>query len=162
VTAETPVPIQGAQVCPCPPDGFDVWIGADVDNGIGRAARLGDAWYAGPSLSPADAAAKLELYRARLAAEGRTAAVFPIRRDVHVAETAGEAEDLRSDIANRGHRGFDPSVLVVGTPDEVADQFAAFGALGFTEIVTRQVHDDPTAALASTRRLGRVREALTG
>lgn len=162
MTVEAPVPIQGAQVCPLPPDGFEVWIGADVDNGIGRAARLGDAWYAGPSLSLGDAAAKLELYRSRLVAEGRTAAVFPIRRDVYVAETAARAEEVRVDIERSGHRGFAVSALVIGTPEEVAAQFAAFGDLGFTEIVTRQLHDDPDEALASTRRLGRVREILAG
>jgi alkanesulfonate monooxygenase SsuD/methylene tetrahydromethanopterin reductase-like flavin-dependent oxidoreductase (luciferase family) len=162
VTAEEPVPVQGAQVCPLPPGGVEVWIGADVDNGIGRAARLGDAWYAGPSIGLTDAAAKLELYRSRLVAEGRTTTTFPIRRDVHVAETASEGEDLRDEVARRGHRGFDPSVLVIGTPEEVAARFAAFGDLGFTEIVTRQIHDDPGEALASTRRLGRVREILAG
>jgi alkanesulfonate monooxygenase SsuD/methylene tetrahydromethanopterin reductase-like flavin-dependent oxidoreductase (luciferase family) len=162
VTAEQPVPVQGAQVSPRPPDGFQVWIGADVDNGIGRAARLGDAWYAGPSLTLADATTKLDRYRSRLAAEGRTTATFPIRRDVYVAESEADAEVVRTRIAEQGHRGFDPSVLVIGTPEDVAARFAAFGDLGFTEIVTRQLHDDPAAALASTRRLGRVREILAG
>jgi alkanesulfonate monooxygenase SsuD/methylene tetrahydromethanopterin reductase-like flavin-dependent oxidoreductase (luciferase family) len=162
VTAEHPVPIQGAQVSPRPPDGFDVWIGADVDNGIGRAARLGDAWYAGPSLTLDDAATKLELYRSRLVAEGRSASAFPIRRDVYVAETPDDAEQVRRRVADQGHRGFDPSVLVIGTPEEVAARFSAFGDLGFTEIVTRQLHDDPEAALASTRRLARVREIVAG
>jgi hypothetical protein len=109
-----------------------------------------------------EAAAKLALYRARLEAEGRTAEVFPIRRDVHVAGSAGEAETVRSGLAAAGHRGFDLSALAVGTPDEVAADFAALRDLGFTEIVTRQLSDDQDAALASTRRLAEVRQILAG
>lgn len=159
VTTTTPVPIQDAQVGPCP-DAYSVWIGADADNGIGRAARLGDAWYAGPSLTLAQARAKLDRYRSRLAAEGRHAEVFPLRRDVFVASTAGEAEDVRRAVARGGHRGFDPEVLVIGTVEEVAGAFAELGGLGFTEIVTRQLHDDPDAAVSSIRRLGLVRTLL--
>jgi alkanesulfonate monooxygenase SsuD/methylene tetrahydromethanopterin reductase-like flavin-dependent oxidoreductase (luciferase family) len=162
VTAEEPVPIQGARVAPCPPDGTSIWIGADVEIGIGRAARLGDAWYAGPSLTHADAAGKLEHYRARLAAEGRTATDYPIRRDVHVAASAAEADDVRAHLGASGHRGFDLDALAVGTPDEVAAHFAALRDLGFTEIVTRQLHDDQAAAVASTRRLAEVRAILAG
>jgi alkanesulfonate monooxygenase SsuD/methylene tetrahydromethanopterin reductase-like flavin-dependent oxidoreductase (luciferase family) len=160
VTTEEPVPIQGARIAPIPAEPATVWIGADAEIGIGRAARLGDAWYAGPALTETDAAAKLAHHRSRLEAEGRRATAHPIRRDVHVAGSAQEAEEVRRRIDAAGHRGFDAAALVIGTPDEVAARFAALGALGFDEIVTRQLVDDQDAALASTRRLAEVRERL--
>lgn len=162
VTAQEPVAIQDARIGPLPPDGIETWIGADAENGIGRAARLGDAWYAGPSLTIDDAAQKLGVYRDRLVAESRTPTGYPIRRDVHVAGSVAEADEVRARIEGGGHRGFDTSALAIGTPDQVAAHFAALGDLGFTEIVTRQLIDDQTSAGASTRRLAEVRTILAG
>lgn len=161
VTSEEPVPIQDAQVCPRPPADFQLWIGADAENGIGRAARLADAWYGNAGLTPSEAEEKIAYYRTRMEAEGRTPVDIPIRRDVHVAGSVSEAEDVRARLAEHGHRGFDLKALVVGTPDEVAAEFADLGSLGYTEVVTRQIVDDQSAAVASIRRLAEVRSQLT-
>jgi alkanesulfonate monooxygenase SsuD/methylene tetrahydromethanopterin reductase-like flavin-dependent oxidoreductase (luciferase family) len=161
VTTDAPIPIQGAQVCPRP-ESFRVWIGADAETGIGRAARLADAWYGNAGLTAAEAKDKIAYYRQRMTTEGRTPEEIPIRRDVHVAGSAAEAEDVRARLEQTGHRGFDLSALVVGTPDEVAAEFAHLRDLGFTEVVTRQIVDDQSAAVASIRRLAAVREILAG
>jgi alkanesulfonate monooxygenase SsuD/methylene tetrahydromethanopterin reductase-like flavin-dependent oxidoreductase (luciferase family) len=139
-----------------------VWIGADAETGIGRAARLADAWYGNAGLTPAEAADKIAYYRGRMEAEGRTPVDIPIRRDVHVAGSADEAADVRAQLADKGHRGFDLTALCVGTPDEVAAQFAHLRELGYTEVVTRQILDDQAAAVASIRRLAEVRQILEG
>jgi alkanesulfonate monooxygenase SsuD/methylene tetrahydromethanopterin reductase-like flavin-dependent oxidoreductase (luciferase family) len=158
VTAETPYPIQDAVVRPVPPSPVQVWIGADAENGIGRAARLGDTWYAGPSLTPDEAKAKLAYYLERCSIEGRRPAYLPIRRDVHVADSAADAERIRA--ASAGYRGMQASALVIGTPDEVAAEFRSLAALGFTEVVIRQLAEDHEDALASYRGLAEVHAAV--
>jgi alkanesulfonate monooxygenase SsuD/methylene tetrahydromethanopterin reductase-like flavin-dependent oxidoreductase (luciferase family) len=157
VTADEPFPVQKARIGPIPPEPVEVWIGADVEKAIGRAARLGHAWYAGPSLTLEEAESKLAHYRTRCEAEGTIPACYPIRRDVYVADSADDAERVRRPIEEHGYyRGFDHSVLVIGTPDEVARRFAELGALGYTEVVVRQAAGDQDDAVASIRRLAEV------
>ncbi|MCP4318507.1 MAG: LLM class flavin-dependent oxidoreductase, partial [Hyphomicrobiales bacterium] len=95
VTSEEPVPIQGAKIGPLPPEPVEVWIGAEADKAIGRAARLGDTWYAGPGLTPAAAGSKLAHYRQRCVVHEREPSCIPIRRDVHIADSESEAELMR-------------------------------------------------------------------
>jgi alkanesulfonate monooxygenase SsuD/methylene tetrahydromethanopterin reductase-like flavin-dependent oxidoreductase (luciferase family) len=137
-----------------------VWIGADVDKAIGRAARLGDAWYAGPNLTVEEATAKLAHYHARCEAHGRTPTCFPIRRDVYVGSSADDAARLRSWTDSTSYRGMDPSALAIGTPDEVAAYFRRLGELGFTDVIIRQLAPDQTDAVASMQRLREVRLAV--
>jgi alkanesulfonate monooxygenase SsuD/methylene tetrahydromethanopterin reductase-like flavin-dependent oxidoreductase (luciferase family) len=160
VTAEEPYPIQEAIVAPRPPEPVEVWIGADVDKAIGRAARLGDAWYAGPNLTVAEATTKLAHYKSRCEADARTPTCYPIRRDVYVGSSADDAARIRSWTDSTGYRGMDPSALVIGTPDDVTDYFRGLADLGFTDVVIRQLAPDQSDAVASMRRLGEVRQAL--
>jgi alkanesulfonate monooxygenase SsuD/methylene tetrahydromethanopterin reductase-like flavin-dependent oxidoreductase (luciferase family) len=160
VTAEEPYPIQDAAVGLRPPEPVEVWIGADAEKAIGRAARLGDAWYAGPGLTHEEAARKLVHYRQRCEAHGRVPTCFPIRRDVFLAGSAAEAADIRAAVTTEGHRGFNPTALAIGSPDEVAAHFRTLGETGYTDVIVRQLTDDQDQALASYRRLREVREAL--
>lgn len=158
VTAEEPVPIQGARVGPRPPHPIDVWIGAEADKAIGRAARLGDAWYAGPELTPSAAASKLALYLERCSVHHRYPTCTPIRREVYIADSPDDAERIRT--ATHGHRGIDPAALVIDTPDGAIESFAALAELGFTDVIIRQLAGDQSDAIDSYRRLAEVREAV--
>lgn len=159
VTADDPVPIQGALIGPRPSQPIEVWIGGDADKAIGRAARLGDAWYAGFH-TEAEAEAKLAHYRARLETHDRTPSCYPVRRDIYVADGAADAERLRRWALETNYRDMDPDALVIGTPDEVAVAFRRLGALGFTDVVVRQLAPDQTDAVASMRRLAAVKDEL--
>lgn len=160
VTAESPVAIQGANIGPRPPEPVEVWIGADAEKAIGRAARLGDAWYAGPGLTLAEAREKLDHYRRRCDAERRTPTRYPVRRDVHVADSADEADRMRAWVTETGYRGFDPDVPVIGRPDEVEARFRELAEIGFTDVVVRQLAPDHELAMSSYRLLAEVRATL--
>ncbi|MDZ7733565.1 MAG: LLM class flavin-dependent oxidoreductase [Acidimicrobiia bacterium] len=120
VTTEEPYPIQDAATGPTPPEPVEVWIGADAEKAIGRAARLGDAWYAGPNLTFAEAESKLAHHRDRCAAEGARPSCVPIRRDVYVADSPDDAARIRRPILEHGsYRGFDP--LGAGDPERPSE-----------------------------------------
>src|SRR5262249_62382208 len=78
-------------IAPRPSEPVEVWIGAGAAPAIDRAARLGDGWLAGPEIPLAEARTRLQLYRERCRAHGRTPSAVAIRRDVYVAESAGDA-----------------------------------------------------------------------
>ncbi len=152
---------EGARICPLPPLPIEIWIGASAPVAIERAARIGDAWLADPGLTLEQAARALEQYNTALAAFGRAnPTTVAIRRDIYVAESAADAQDTLALITSQGYRGFDPEALIIGTSEDVASQFQAFGELGFTDIIIRNLHRDPDKAIASTVRLAQVREFL--
>src|SRR5580700_7500030 len=73
---------------PMPP----VWIGANADIGIRRAARLGDCWYINPHSTLTTLARQLDLYKRALDECGKPfPAELPMRREVFVADTREEA-----------------------------------------------------------------------
>ena len=83
----SPKPLQR----PHPP----IWVGAFADRAIERAARLGDCWYIGPSVSVATIDRQMALYRRALDAAGKPfPAELPMRREVFVARTRDEAMRL--------------------------------------------------------------------
>ena len=59
-------------------------------------------------------------------------------------------EDRRADGVDR----------LTGTVEQVIDQFARLGELGFTDVIVRQLAAEQADALASLERLGDVRAAL--
>lgn len=69
-----------------------IWIGAQADRAVERAARLGDAWLAAPTVSVPTTARSLELYRRARAAAGLPPATeFAKCLDLYVAPTREQA-----------------------------------------------------------------------
>ena len=123
-----------------------IWIGANADPAIERAARLGDCWYVNPHNRIDTIVRQTELYRRALDEYGKPfPAEFPARREVFVAKTRDEAMRLcKPFLATKyaAYRewgqdkampegdddlGLDFDELVrdrflVGSPDEVAEQ----------------------------------------
>ncbi|HZU88562.1 MAG TPA: LLM class flavin-dependent oxidoreductase [Stellaceae bacterium] len=73
---------------PMPP----IWIGANADVAVRRAARLGDCWYIYPHNALATIARQIEVYKRALDEYGKPfPAELPMRREVFVAPTRAEA-----------------------------------------------------------------------
>lgn len=79
-----PKPIQR----PRPP----IWIGGWVDQAVRRAARLGDAWFPGPTATWEKLAHCYRVYREALAPTRGAMQEVPLIREVFVAETQAEAD----------------------------------------------------------------------
>ena len=62
--------------------------------------------------------------------------------------------------AKPSYRGILAEVLIAGSVDEVAEQFRAFGKIGYTESLVRHLTNDQPKVLVSLERLAAVREAL--
>ncbi len=69
-----------------------IWVGANADPAIRRAARLGDCWYVPPHNRIDTVQRQLDVYRRELDACGKPfPEEFPMRREVFVARTRDEA-----------------------------------------------------------------------
>jgi alkanesulfonate monooxygenase SsuD/methylene tetrahydromethanopterin reductase-like flavin-dependent oxidoreductase (luciferase family) len=152
--------VGGARIAPVTPEPLEVWIGAAAPPAIDRAARLGDAWLAGPEATPAEARSLAERYLERCDVHGRTPSAVAIRRDVHLAASDDEAHAVADPVLERGYRGFDPSATIVGGPDTVAQRFSELGEMGYTDVIVRHLADDHPAVLRSFEVLAGVRAVL--
>jgi alkanesulfonate monooxygenase SsuD/methylene tetrahydromethanopterin reductase-like flavin-dependent oxidoreductase (luciferase family) len=124
-----------------------IWVGANADPAVERAARLGDCWYIGPGVEIAAVERQMTLYRHALDAAGRAFPdELPMRREVFVARTRQEAIRLcapylgakyqayhawRQELPN-DDTGLDQDFekligdrFLIGSPDEVAEQVIA-------------------------------------
>ncbi len=69
-----------------------IWIGADADAALDRAARLGDCWYINPHSRIDTIIRQMEIYKAALDRHGKAfPAELPMRRELFVARTRDEA-----------------------------------------------------------------------
>ena len=69
-----------------------IWIGANADDGIRRAARLGSCWYINPHNTITSIRRQMDIYRDALDKAGKPPPTeLPIRREVFVAATHEEA-----------------------------------------------------------------------
>ena len=153
--------IKDAHISPLPPEPVDIWVGAAAPVAIDRAARIGDAWIAEPGATLEQAKHALGHYTTALARHGKPAPqAIAIRRDIHVAGSPEDAAETRATIEAQGYRGIDPAALMIGTAGEVAGMIQAVSALGFTDIIIRNLHPDPKQAVESTTRLGEVKTLL--
>lgn len=127
-----------------------IWIGANADPAIRRAARLGDCWYVNPHNRIGTIVRQTELYRRALDAYGKPfPAEFPARREVFVARTRDEAIRLCQPFLAEKYKAyhawgqskampagdndlgvdFDDLIrdrFLLGSPDEVAEQILKF------------------------------------
>lgn len=152
--------VENARILPTPPEPIEVWIAASAPVAIDRAARLGDGWLAAPGLSVDDAQRSLDLYREACVKHNRPVGVTAIRRDVYVGASAAEAQATGGAVVAGGYRGFPPDATVVGDVDQVTAAFQRYFAMGYTDIIIRNLVDDQAKALASIGRLVAVKTHL--
>ena len=81
----------GIGLKPVRPGGPPIYIAAQVDAAIKRAARIGDAWLIVPSTGLDTVVQQMRLYRAALAEAGRTPEEYPISRECYVGSSHATA-----------------------------------------------------------------------
>jgi alkanesulfonate monooxygenase SsuD/methylene tetrahydromethanopterin reductase-like flavin-dependent oxidoreductase (luciferase family) len=138
-----------------------IWIAANGDGAVERAARLGDAWVINPHATLATIARQMALYRAALDRAGKPfPSELPLMREMVVAGSRAAAVAIARPYLERKYRtyvhwgqhrvlprdddltvGFDELVrdrFVLGDPDECAAELARAAALtGATTIILR-------------------------
>ncbi|MGD9750471.1 MAG: LLM class flavin-dependent oxidoreductase [Acidimicrobiia bacterium] len=147
--------LRGARISPVPPGATEWWMGTNAPEGIERAARLGACWYAGFDLELCRAG--MRRFQEACATHGHTPPRHPVRQDVFVADTDAAAAAAVAPAIAAGYRGMDPDTLIHGSPARVAERFAAFAELGFTDVIVRQITVPQELALRSYELLGEVR-----
>lgn len=152
--------VDGVRVAPTPAEPLEIWIGGHAAPAIDRAARMGDAWIAAPWATDEQAAEMAVEYRKACEAHGRTPAAVVLRRDVHVGDDEADARRVADPVLAGGYRGMDPSATVVGSPDQVAERFAAYAAMGYDHILVRHLAEEQDEVLSSFARLRDVRQAV--
>src|SRR5437667_8893261 len=143
-----------------PAEPVEVWIGASAPPAIDRTARLAEGWIASPGLTHAEARAQADIYRERCAACGRPPGAIVLRRDIYVGESSSEAQAVLQYALSRSYRGMPAEALIVGSVDEVSEQFRSFATIGYTEISVRHLTNDQPKVLRSLERLAAVRDAV--
>ena len=143
-----------------PAEPVEVWIGASAPPAIDRTARLAEGWVASPGLTHEEARAQADIYRERCAAYGKQPSAVALRRDIYVGESSAEAQAMLQHALSQGYRGIPAEALIAGSVDEVAEQFRAFGKIGYTDILVRHFTNDQSKVLGSLKRLAAVRAAL--
>jgi alkanesulfonate monooxygenase SsuD/methylene tetrahydromethanopterin reductase-like flavin-dependent oxidoreductase (luciferase family) len=160
VNMDGPYQVREARIAPIPAEPLEVWIGASAEKAIDRAARFGDGWLADAGVVPDEARDQADEFRAACERHGHAPTAIAIRRDVHVGADAGAAARLAEPVIAAGYRGFRPEACTYGGVDEVAERFAAYGALGYTDVIVRHLVDDQSEVLRSLERLAAVRELV--
>jgi alkanesulfonate monooxygenase SsuD/methylene tetrahydromethanopterin reductase-like flavin-dependent oxidoreductase (luciferase family) len=137
----------------------DWWMGTMSVAGVRRAARFGASWYASPGALPEPFVPLDDEYRSACVEHG-TAPTVALRRDVLVLAD-GEAARRDADAAiARGYRGMSREQLIVGTPEEAAEQLAVWSQLGVDQIVARTMGISDDHDLETIERLAEVRRLI--
>ena len=137
-----------------------MWIGANADPAVRRAARIADAWVISPGWTPDYIEERLRFYRAALDEFGRSDDVseLVVRRDLHLAQTRNEAMRDAEVLYERGYRGFGEremrDSLIVGDADACIDALERLEDMGVTHILFRCALDEPEQAMGTIRILG--------
>ena len=135
-----------------------VWIGADADRPVRRAARCADGWLIAPWLSVRVCEERIGFYRQALADYGREVAQIPIRRDVYVASDRETAKRHTDPIIQAGgYRGFTGErleALIIGSPDDMIAEVEKYRALGCKHFLFRHIVRDQSQMLSSIQLMG--------
>lgn len=151
--------LTGARMSPLPPEPVEWWIGASAPVAIRRAAREGDAWYAGPNITPVEVVQAFDVYRPACEEFGRRPRSVR-RRDVIVLRDEHRARSLGDELVGSGYRGMGESALAYGGVTEVADILRADLDAGFDDIAVRCMSIDQPDALETIEQCGQVRARL--
>lgn len=133
-----------------------IWMAANSDAAVRRAARLADTWFVNPHASLAEVERQLELFRSE---RGSDPDELPVMREACIAPTDEEAlatarpflarkyeayvdwgqSDVLppSDTLRREWDELRAGRFIVGGPDTAAAEIRALRALGVTELVLR-------------------------
>jgi alkanesulfonate monooxygenase SsuD/methylene tetrahydromethanopterin reductase-like flavin-dependent oxidoreductase (luciferase family) len=107
-----------------------IWIGANADPAIRRAARLGDCWYVNPHNRIDTIVRQVEVYKRALDACGKPfPSEFPARREVFVARSRAEAVRLCAPYLSAKYQAYDAWGQGAAMPADDNDLGADFDAL---------------------------------
>lgn len=95
--------VDGVTITPQPTTEPEVWIGANAEPAIDRAARLADAWYVNPHSTIAEIADQKAVYDERRTALDKDTTV-PMRRELFVAHDEAVLDEVREHLAFKYHR----------------------------------------------------------
>lgn len=150
--------LEGARLAPRPLQRPrpPIWMAANGDAAVRRAARLADTWFVNPHATVAEVERQLALYRA---ARGSEPDELPMLREACIAPTEEEALAVAhpylapkyeayvdwgqsdvlppSDTLRREWDELRAGRFIVGTPETAAEQIRALSNLGVTELVLR-------------------------
>ena len=137
-----------------------IWIGANADKAIQRAARMGDCWYLNPHQKIETLLRQIDVYQAELDRVGKPFPTeLPIRREVFCAPTHDEAVELAAPYIKGMYDAYktwgqdkvmpeeDRDItqeyaelakdrFIVGDPDEVAAEYIRYNkVLGVNHII---------------------------
>lgn len=149
-----------SRISPLPPEPIEVWIGASATAAIDRAARLGDGWLADPGMDFATARRRIDEYRTACERHGRKPTSIAIRRDTYVGESMEEARKTMARYLRGGYRGFSEDALLIGDVETVAGRIAELAAMGYTDVIVRNIASEQAPALATIGRLADVHDQV--
>nr|BFE57710.1 hypothetical protein GCM10020063_022360 [Dactylosporangium thailandense] len=141
-------------VLPAQRPGPPVWVGANGPIGIARIAKQGLPWLAPSNVRRNWAVGNLKDYREQRAAAGHSedGAVFPIHRDLCIADSFDEAYALAGEAVRRSYgeyvqygmdyfesqwEGIKHKALFFGSPDDIAAKITDFADGGYNHFVFR-------------------------
>ena len=137
-----------------------MWIGANADPAVRRAARIADAWVISPGWTPDYIDERLQFYRAALDEFGRSEQVreLVVRRDLHLAPTRDAALRDAEVLFERGYRGFGDremqESLIVGDADTCITALELLQSMGATHILFRCALDEAEQAMQTISVIG--------
>lgn len=137
-----------------------IWIGANADNAVKRAARLGDCWYLAPHQNMGTFVRQMDLYRGELDRVGKPFPTeLPLRREVFCDRSHDRAVEIAAPYIKKQYDlyaswGQDKAMaqgdqditmdyedlardrFIVGDPDEVAEEILRYNeVLGVNHII---------------------------